>query len=417
MMLGAAAATAALSAPSAAQQLDDIILVEWSFTEVQFVLFTDTDMDGAYATAGETRALYNNGLNDSTLTSQRNMEIRTEGANTVTYWVDSVIDAVFRGRDVNGDGVINVGEETKFRDSLNLDGASRANDLAFTPDGAVWWDSDRTPHIGIFRLFDGNGDDDANDAGEQIVYVDGNFNHPIDTGGGTVNITAGTFERMAPAGNGVVVFNNFDHSATFRFEDLNVDQDVLDPNESIVFLNATGENASLPQHPDFAASGAGSDPRNMVVDPTAGTYGWLRFIEQGFEGPNEVWYTACDSSSTSQFSINQFGEPINGLIFRCVDNNMDGDVNDPGEVNTFYDGSGTVISVECYDKIIGMTWENGWLYVCELNNNSTPGHPPHPRQQRGRRRDGLRRAGRTSCGTPRTSCRTRPSTWAAATRS
>ncbi len=360
----------ALLAPTVRAQVADITLMQTSFTEVQIVLFTDLDNDGLFSTVGEARVLYSNGLNDENLTSNRDIVFRAEAGYRTAYWIDNRIDKLFRGQDLDGSGRIDVGEAAAFRDSIALDGPSRANGIANTPDGAVWWSSDGDTFRGIFRCFDGNGDFDANDPSEQVTMVSGT--HPIDVGGTSVGISSGTFVRLTPVGNAVVAFNSLDHSALFRFEDQNSDGDVLDPSESIVFLNATGENPNLPVQPDFAAAVLGSNPRSLVITAAPPSNGWLSLVTTQNEGGQDVVYAACDSSWTSSFSKNQYGEYINGLIFRCVDQNLDGDANDAGEVQTFYDGSLNSVGVEVLDKIIGMSSHDGWLYVCELHNNSAP---------------------------------------------
>jgi hypothetical protein len=63
------------------------------------------------------------------------------------------------------------------------------------------------------------------------------------------------------------------------------------------------------------------------------------------------------------------GDFINGLVFRGVDGNGDGDVNDAGEVNVYYDGSadGPLFVGDRIDKIVGQGAENGWLYLADAS--------------------------------------------------
>jgi len=199
--------------------------------------------------------------------------------------------------------------------------------------------------------------------------VSGASTHPIASSGGPVLINTGSFRRMTNIGNGVVVFNDFDYSTFFRFEDKNADGDVLDATESTVFLNPTGQNPALDMNPSFAAASAGSNPRSLALPNSA--FAWLSYPTTVLEGNQEVVYAACDSNNTGVFSMNVFGEPVNGLIFRCRDLNADGDANDAGEVTTFYDGSLTGGAPLGFDKIVGMSSEAGWLYVCELRANAT----------------------------------------------
>jgi hypothetical protein len=356
--IGVAAAT---SAPAAAQLAD---LVMTDATNDQLVLFSDLDNNGFYDNTGEIIALYRDGA----VAEQRDIQIRKEGGRLVAYWVDEKQDLVMRGIDVDGNGVIDVGEATKFRDSITLDGPSRANGVELAPDGAVWWTSDDVPHEGVFRLKDLNNDKDANDNGEQIVMVPGASTHPIQCNAGPVSINTGSIRRITNLGNGIVAFDDFDYSTWFRFEDKNSDDDVLDAGESTVFLNPTGQLPALDMNPDFAAAVAGSNPRSLALP--AGAFAWLSYGTTELEGGKEVVYAACDSNNTGLFATNVFGEPVNGLIFRCADHNNDGDANDAGEVTTFYDGSLSTPAPLQFDKIIGMSSEGGWLYVLELRGNN-----------------------------------------------
>ena len=371
-----------LCAASSAQQPADVIIHDSD--NDQMAILTDLDGDGVYKTFGEQRTLAAGGPAPDGF-EPFDAEVRIEAGRPVCYWVECdrpfpdpgppYNGKVLRGEDLDGNGTFTGAEITLFRNLSGLDGPALPQGLALTPDGAVWFCSDIFPAAagsvnGVRRLFDLNNDGDANDAGESVTMVNGanGGTHPVTTNSGTVTLPADSFFHMQHYQNGVVVFNNFDHSAIFNFRDLNSDGDVTDANESIVFLNATGETPSLDFNPDFASAGPGSDPRSLVVNPATPSNGWLAHVATRKEGNKDIVYAACDSSSTSQFKNNQFGEPIHGLIFRCEDKNNDGDANDVDETNTFYNGSGLGTGPLFLDKIIGLSVYNQWLYVGEFSS-------------------------------------------------
>ena len=375
-------ALAALASTAIAQQVADTVVHDAN--NDQMVLLTDLDGDGKYTSVGEQRILERDASNYEPYGAAARFDSVAAGRRQVAFWVET--DRVFPNppppynsrlqvaRDLNGNGTFDAFEISSFRDLPLLDGPALTQGIGLGADDSVWFSSDIFPTQagwlnGVYRTRDLNGDGDANDAGEFDVMVDGVAGmHPVTTNSGTVSIESDSFRQMTNHGNGTVVFNNFDHSALFRFEDLNNDGDVIDANESLVWLNASGENPSLDWNPDFATAVAGSDPRSIVVDPLGPSNGWLEKIATLNEGGKEIVYAACGSSSSSSFGTNQFGEPIHGLIFRCEDKNADGDANDAGETTTFYNGNGVGTSGPLFiDKIVGLGAEAGALYVCEFN--------------------------------------------------
>jgi len=379
---------AALATTSTAQQVADVVIHDAD--NDQMVLLSDLDGDGKYISAGEQRILERDPNNYEPYGAAARFDSVPAGRREVAFWVET--DRIFPNppppynsrlqvaRDLNGNGTFDASEISTFRDLPVLDGPALTQGVGLAADDSVWFTSDLFPPTpgwlnGVYRTRDLNADGDANDPGELDTMVDGTGGmHPVTTNSGTVSIVASSFRQMTNYGNGAIVFNNFDHSALFRFEDSNNDGDVTDANESVVWLNASGENPSLDWNPDFAAAGPGSDPRSIVVNPATPSNGWLEKIATLNEGGKEIVYAACGSSSTSSFGLNQFGEPIHGLIFRCEDKNADGDANDAGETTTFYNGTGVGTSGPLFlDKIVGLGAEMGAVYVCEYNPNAGNG--------------------------------------------
>jgi len=353
--------TLALGLLAAADPLPDAF---WCDTiNDQVVRFSDLNGDGDYRDYRETVAFWR-----SAGASPRDVQVRIEDGVAVAYWVDTVRDVVFRGLDADGDGVMDPGEATAFRDSKALDGASSPDGVEFTDDGAVWWTSDCCSHRGLFRLFDENGDGDANDEGEQRVLVDGQAGHLAQDGSDWLPLGAGSLRRLAPAGLGVVAYSAED-DALYRFEDLDGDGELSGWGESILFLNAGGKRQDLSWNPDFAGGVLRS--LRTKTDTQAGepTFARLAFLTSALEAGQRVFYLATDVSAADfDYSVNAAGEGLNGLLFRAVDGNGDGDVNDAGEVGLFYDGSKTAHGSEVIQigGVLGLDAHGGSLFVADI---------------------------------------------------
>ena len=331
-----AAVLMALASPLAAQaQPADIYWADnWN---VRYHHFSDVDGDGQFLSHGEV-SLH---VADGELGTNRTRDIRVTEENgvLVTYWLYETNDIICRGVDVNGDGVLSGPAEVKvFRDSGVLDGGSVPSALDVTDDGALWWTSAfllSQPVNGLLRLEDLNGDGDAADAGEQVQMVDGNVPHTVEHDLGTATTLAWSMTDMAAAGDGVVCYASND-DVHYRFEDKNHDGDVLDAGESILLLNATGTRPDLPMNPDFV-DGTLKNPQTP-----AGYATQFKYVATSLENGERAFYFGTSASPFNPSSaVNLLGQGLNFLIFRGVDGNGDGDVNDAGEVRTFYDGSST----------------------------------------------------------------------------
>ena len=297
--------------------------------------FTDLDGDGKFLSPGEV-AFQVDPASPASIPALA-LKVTEENGQLVSYWLDESVDTIFRGVDSNGNGVLSGTEIKTFRNSGLLDGQSWPQDLDVTDDGAVWWVAGlviANPQNGLSRLTDLNGDGDAADPGEQVVLVNGTGPHVVQHDLGSSPITSWALEGVAAAGNGVVAFCSYD-GAAYRFEDKNGDHDVLDAGESILFLNATGERPDLPMNPDFA------DGTLRSLQTPAGFPAGLAWMASAMEDGQRVFYLGTDVSPFNSSGKNLAGEGLNALIFRAVDKNGDGDVNDAGEVKLFFNGSAT----------------------------------------------------------------------------
>ena len=260
-----------------------------------------------------------------------------EGGVLANYFLKEVGNTIYRGVDIDADGQLEAGEITTFRDVPALDGTAIAKALDVTDDGAVWYAAGvalANDVLGLVRLEDLNADGDANDVGESVQLVDGGAPHPFEHDLGTATTEAWAIWEVASAGDGVIVYNGDDDQALFRYEDLNDDGDVLDAGESVLFLNATGERADLPQNPDFA-DGTLPDLNTQAGFPA--TTGYLATTLEN--GVRAYYLGTVVGPGDSGSSVNLSGDAVNFLIFRAVDLNNDRDVNDAGEVTLWFDGS------------------------------------------------------------------------------
>ena len=297
--------------------------------------FTDLDGDGSFIGAGEVEFHVDPLSPAGSATAA--LQVTEVNGQRVTYWVKESTDTIYRGVDANHDGTLAGAEITVFRNSGALDGNSWPQDLDVTADGAVWWASGLVlsqPLNGVSRLEDLNSDGDAADPGEQILMVNGNAECVVEHDLGSTAISGWYITNLASAGNGVIACSPLD-GAIYRFEDKNDDGDVLDAGESILLLNATGEKPDLPMNPDFA------DGTLRSLQSQAGYPASLRHMATTLEGGKRVFYLGTEVSPFQASGTNLAGQGINFLIFRGVDGNGDGDINDAGEVRLYLNGSHT----------------------------------------------------------------------------
>ena len=361
-----------LLASGALAQNADIFIMDG--TQDQILRLADLDADGLYLSANEASSFWNNGSGGVTAAYINHARFRSEAGVPTAYWIDSGADIVWRGQDLDGNGLLDPGsaDEVMFRDVKTLDGSSNMSGLALTPDGGVWYCSDDyfSSNVGIYRMEDLNGDGDADDAGETVHIVPSGGAVTTPNAGGPVAVDAANFQEMTALGNGVVAWTGYSSSSDtdfvlYRFEDLNGDGDVLDADEAINWLNASGKNPALDMNVDFQSGVL----RDLEAWDAGAPKGYTRLWRMGttVEAGVDVVYVATETSDTGSYGLNQFGEGLNGLIFRCVDLNGDRDVNDAGEGSLYYDGSSTS-GGNTFPKIVGMDVIGSSLYVSALAN-------------------------------------------------
>lgn len=320
--------------------------------------------------------------------------VRTEAGAAFVYWVDSSNDRFWKATDVNGNGRLDKFERTLVRDSGTLDGASQPNSLAATGDGDLWWCSDQGMR-GVFVLRDAGGDGSlkeaedwialagdvpgaglklevATDAGPapadvlnfvRLLALDPALDPQLHHSSGTSGTGAGT--ALANLSSAVLAYGDGKDEAWLRFDDIDRDGKLTSAGEARLFLNASGKNADFPLQADFAA---GSLPDLEIPNANgngAKFYGRLRHAAVCRTGDQRNFYFATDSALGSSFGLNTKGQGLNGRIFLGRDLNQDGDVQDPGEMRNYYDGSSTspLSALAGFDQILGLGAQDDRLFV------------------------------------------------------
>jgi len=174
------------------------------------LLLRDLNGDGDARDAGEIGVFFD-ATNASGLSGQTgNVFNVTQAADRSVYVGDGNTDAVYRLRDLNGDGDANdAGEARVWFSAANAAGLTlpTPNGLAEGQDGAIYIVNAGTgpePADAVYRTVDVNGDGDAEDAGEATVWLDlqtilptssafdisfvGNVAFVSDTAGGAPNV-------------------------------------------------------------------------------------------------------------------------------------------------------------------------------------------------------------------------------------
>lgn len=335
----------------------DVVLLDSGSDRL--VRLVDLDADGVASGIHEASTLWQ-GVPPSTV---RALDFAEGPGALAAFWVDSATDRVYRAVDLNGNARFEPFEEQLFRETGQLDGKATPVGLVALGQERVWWSSDGGTR-GLFEALDLDGDGLAAGPAERRVLVDGDApSHPVETDLGTVGVDPSRFFRMATTGSDVVLYARGAEEALFAFRDSNGDGDVVDPGESRLFLDAAGKNPALPRNVDWAAGKL----RNLDIASSNGAtfYGRLSHVAAAIEGGVEVWYLACDSGAGGPFATNVHGEGLNGLVFRGVDTNGDGDLQDAGEVRLFYDGSVTS-PWPSLDQVLGMDAAGGAVWITYL---------------------------------------------------
>jgi len=261
--------------------------------------------------------------------SVRKMKARTVGGGNYLYWYDIISDDMWRGRDANGNGVV---DPTEFQQVFDQPASS---DGSIDEANGAWWNGIGASAIGeLWRLVDGNGDGDFLDAGESTQVVAGptiNLTSPAIANVSSNNVTS----VVAMANGDCVWYPKGTTSAATNALIRSTPGGVHTLYLAHVY-NGT-RTPALPTNPDFG----GSLP-NVNTNP---------LDRLAVDRANDAVFAAVNFTSAA---------PQQPWVFRCKDGNADGDANDAGEVTLFYDGITGPVPMTSIDDI---EWLNGRLYV------------------------------------------------------
>ncbi len=249
------------------------------------------------------------------------------GGSPALLMPSSSADKAFIGRDSNGDGSVDASEIRVF-----FDPAALVNMENYSPDNVVYdrtgtrrayWISDKAgptgspTNQGIFQLNDANGDDQIG-AGEFRATWTG-------TSGVVVveaqNVDHTEFEALHVDSFGATLVNQTALGTIFRWRDANADG-----------IANTGEVSNWLTYAATSAYTRSADFQTAGFPVVTGPYFGLNHMESVFGAgfaSGDVYYLGSTNNAT--------GGQGNGFVFRCEDRNVDGDVNDLGEVSIYVD--------------------------------------------------------------------------------
>jgi hypothetical protein len=232
-------------------------------------------------------------------------------------------------RDSDGDGSIDANEIRLFFDPM-----ARVNPENYSPDGVAhdptgtrraYWISDKAgptgspTNQGLFRLTDTNGDDQIG-AGEWQATWTGTT-AAVQVEAQTVDHTE--FECLHVDSAGAVLVNQTALGTIFRWLDAN-SNGVAETGEVSNWLTYAA-TSTFTRSADFATAGF------PTINGPYFAHNLIESVANAGFGSGDVYYVASTNSATA-------GQG-NGFVYRCEDRNLDGDVNDLGEVTVFSDPS------------------------------------------------------------------------------
>lgn len=379
---------AALAAPAAAQVFPttpgpDLLITDGRLDGIRRL--TDTDGDGTYSIA-------NGEVYDYVTTTGVDTTFRqVVYLNGYLYTTCSKTDKLWRGADQNGDGVIDMASEFEVAMDPAVEMAPFVPTATFdiTTDGVNLWISNNSGDSeGLWRLTDHNGDGLFTSAQLEIwpAFVEANSYIPAGAEQGVASVPLGnapnttgafveptslqsiSFDPTVSAGSvalGRLILEDEanNNECLIAFEDKNGDGDFYDVDpvtgpEVYLFLCLTpSRGLSLDVSAEF-----GNLPAQYQHD-------WyeLEHVVVDATGAQRIYYISSESDDTGSTDEDS-------VLFRGVDLNNDGDINDAGELNVFFDGSiNSLGPFTEYQQITGIGLAAGDPVLCLEHFNTVTG--------------------------------------------
>jgi len=360
LVLGGAAL---LSAPAPAQGTDLLFPSETDFAANRgLIRLVDLNVDGNFDGCGEFAVDFMQLQASPCQISQtggscanvRDVAYGLVGGVHTLFWVRTDTDLVERAVDLNGNGRIEAGEQNVFFDFPTQMGPGSyfVGNCAVDSTGALWVTtnaSSNTANQGIYRFKDLNADGAATVGvvvlGEPEVsqYLTGTFTVPDAAGTGTVTLNASDFRALAvDATDRVIAFLNGSggaHAGLYiAAKDLNGNY-VWDAGEAVNLFYAPaascGAFAALKQNTDVGVTFPLVFDWNANCVPSTPCTGFgnvLRMVHTSLSSTGQQLYWFASTSGTG-FSC------FKGIVLKGRDLTGNGDLNDPGEVTLWYNGS------------------------------------------------------------------------------
>lgn len=292
----------------------------------------------------------------------------------ISYYVADAGDGyVLKCVDANANGILEDSEATVWAQfgTSSTRGPNSLSVVRVNGNVVVYvaLNSDRTSRpIGIYRCEDKNNDGDAADAGETVKILDASSALTFPGKSGTVTLARDQWERIrsVPRFNRFFAFNDGSASATvapdafcyFGFEEAN---GALKSRN--VFFNPSLQN-NLPANADLASGALEELDINFVDSQTMQKryFNGFLFAEVDEDGDRRVlpayYFTNTYGPARGFGSKNTAGNELQGVVLRGVDKNLDNDLQDAGEVNIFFNGSGNDLKGGSVGVVKKVTWND-----------------------------------------------------------
>jgi hypothetical protein len=292
-----------------------------------------------------------------------------ENGEFAFYIADAGDGYIYRIIDQNGNGLLDDTEQTTFQKfgtastfGPNTIAATRLGNKTITYTAL----NTRGRHgkQGIHRMVDLNNNGKASDQGETTLLL--NATSKLTLPGKTTNVVLSTDRwekiRVDPLKGHIVAFNSGSASATpalDAFAYLGIDDKNGKIANARTFFNPSKLNG-FKENVDIS-SGALEDLDIQFLRQTTKTFfnGFSFFdVEpKGFRNVFPAYYFTNNYGPTRSFGAkNASGKLLNGVVLLGVDKNLDGDIQDKGEVVIFFNGSGNTLAGGLNGAVSSPTW-------------------------------------------------------------
>lgn len=297
----------------------------------------DRNQDGDYHDQGEVTHFYQDGGGSLPLTFPRTITTAPDGT-AIVY--DAASDTLLSMRDRNGDGdAQDPGEHLVFFDNSNASGVllEAASGMAVDAEGRVFVAAQNLVLAvdAILLLEDQNGDGDANDAGEARQYC------IIPGAGGSIADSRPSEILIGPDGNVYYVENgSLLAQGVYRLTDINMDGDCNDPGEVAPFWLLPAPMTAF--YIAFAVDQTGA----FYLGDLGGVWEIRRAFDADSDGTISAGEQTVFFSSPTQLSCHDvlvtdegvllLSDALQSRIWALRDNDGDGYANGVGEAGFAY---------------------------------------------------------------------------------